>query len=105
SQVDFGFKDCLLKLGTKESKYDLAILDFKGFDAILGIDWLSHNYVYLDCRGKRVIFKKPLEEEFVFQGNLSGSSAKLKRISVVSALKAIKALRNGCKGFVIYAVD
>ncbi len=36
---------------------DLMVLELIDFDVILGMDWLSANYVILDCRNKVVRFR------------------------------------------------
>ena len=32
---------------------DLIVLDMRDFDIILGMDWLSKHYAFIDCRSKK----------------------------------------------------
>ena len=36
---------------------DLILVDLKGLDVILGMDWLASNYASMDCFRKEVIFR------------------------------------------------
>ena len=38
---------------------DLILIDLKGLDVILGMDWLASNYASMDCFRKEVIFRRP----------------------------------------------
>ena len=37
---------------------DLILIDIKGLDVILGMDWLTSNYASMDCFRKEVIFRQ-----------------------------------------------
>ena len=52
---------CPITLGHLVLPADLIVLDMKEFDIILGIDWLSEYYAFIDCRDKKVIFEIPGE--------------------------------------------
>ena len=39
-------------------KADLILVDLKGLDVILGMDWLASNYASMDCFRKEVIFRQ-----------------------------------------------
>ena len=47
---------------------DLILIDLKGLDVILGMDWLSSNYASMDCFHKEVIFRRPGLPVVVFYG-------------------------------------
>ena len=70
------------------------VLEMHDFDMILGMDWLDQHYALLDCRRKRVIFRKPGKEEFVYQCPRHKTSK-----VIVSALRATRLLSQGCTGF------
>ncbi|GKV11326.1 hypothetical protein SLEP1_g22590 [Rubroshorea leprosula] len=74
----------------------LFVLDISDSDIILGMDWLSKHFAFIDCHRKWVIFNIPGEPEFSFQG--SGSFAPP---MLISALQAQKYLVNGCQGFLV----
>lgn len=53
-------------IGDCEFSVDLILLDMKGMDVILGMDWLVGNFVTLGCYGKKIIFQQPRQSKFVF---------------------------------------
>ncbi|MQM03698.1 hypothetical protein Taro_036485 [Colocasia esculenta] len=57
----------------------------KDYDAILGLDWLEEHYALVDCRGKRIVFRIPGEDEFShpLPRNLAGKL-------VTSAMKSMR---------------
>ncbi|MQL75475.1 hypothetical protein Taro_007844, partial [Colocasia esculenta] len=57
----------------------------KDFDAIPGLDWLEEHYALVDCRGKRIVFRIPGEDEFShpLPRNLAGKL-------VISAMKTMR---------------
>ncbi|MQM13568.1 hypothetical protein Taro_046494 [Colocasia esculenta] len=62
------------------------------YDAILGLDWLEEHYALVDCRGKRIVFRIPGEDEFShpLPSNLAGKL-------IISAMKAM-CMRTGLAG-------
>ena len=42
---------------------DLVCLSLRGLDVILGMNWLEHNYVHINCYDMFVRFSTPEEEE------------------------------------------
>ena len=59
---------CPIILGHMVLSADLIVLEMKDFDIILGMDWLSEHYAFIDCRSKKVIFKLPGKETYHFEG-------------------------------------
>ena len=59
---------CPLTIGHLEMPADLVIMEMNDFDIILGMDWLSEYYTFIDCREKKVIFKIPDRRTYYFQG-------------------------------------
>ena len=47
---------------------DLILIDLKGLDVILGMDWLTSNYASMDCFRREVIFRQPGLPVIVFYG-------------------------------------
>ncbi|MQL83273.1 hypothetical protein Taro_015751 [Colocasia esculenta] len=70
------------------------LLKMKDYDAILGLDWLEEHYALVDCRGKKIVFRIPSEDEFShpLPRNLAGKF-------VISAMKAIRMVNKGCDAF------
>ena len=51
--------------------WDFVLYELQEYDMILGMDWLSFNQAYLDCKKKRVL-QGPCDSdmELIFQGSL-----------------------------------
>ncbi|MQL73529.1 hypothetical protein Taro_005875, partial [Colocasia esculenta] len=64
------------------------------YDAILGVDWLEEHYTLVDCRGKRIVFRIPGDDEFShpLPRNLAG-------MMVISAMKTMRMVNKGCDAF------
>ncbi|KAA3483679.1 reverse transcriptase [Gossypium australe] len=76
---------------------DLMELPFGEFDLILGMDWLVEHRAILDCADKRMELKTSEDEEVVMIGERRNYLS-----NVVSALKADKMVRKGCKAFLAF---
>ena len=50
-------KGSLFSIGGQDMKANLILIDLKGLDVILGMDWLATNYASMDCFRKEVIFR------------------------------------------------
>ena len=50
-------KDSLFSIENQDMEADLILIDLKGLDVILGMDWLASNYASMDCFRKEVIFR------------------------------------------------
>ena len=79
---------------------DLILIDLKGLDVILGMDWLASNYASMDCFRKEVIFRRPGLLLVVFYGERRQTPSGL-----ISAIYARCLLRKGCLGFLAHIVD
>ena len=78
-------KGSLFSIEGQVMEADLILIDLKGLDVILGMDWLASNYASMDCFRKEVIFRRP-----------SG---------LISAISARCLLQKGCKGYLAHVVD
>ena len=79
---------------------DLLPLNFRHFDVILGMDWLTKYCATIDCVTKRVVFKPPEQKEIVFVGN-----GVVLPPYLISAMKACKLIRKGCQGYLCYVLS
>ena len=50
-------KGSLFSIEGQVMQADLILVDLKGLDVILGMDWLASNYALMDCFRKEVIFR------------------------------------------------
>ncbi|MQL70984.1 hypothetical protein Taro_003306, partial [Colocasia esculenta] len=75
------------------------LLKMKDYDAILGLDWLEEHYALVDCRGKKIVFRIPGEDEFShpLPRNLAGKL-------VISSMKAMRMVNNGYDAFLASVV-
>ena len=53
---------CPLTIGYLKIPADLVVMEMNDFDIILGIDWLSEYYAFIDCRKKKVYLKSQIGE-------------------------------------------
>ena len=61
-------KGSLFSIEGQVMEADLILIDLKGLDVILGMDWLASNYASMDCFRKEVIFRRPGLPIVVFYG-------------------------------------
>ena len=79
---------------------DFIIIDLKGLDVILGMDWLSSNYASMDCFRKEVILRRLRLPVVIFYGERRRAPSGL-----ISAISARWLLQKGCKGYLAHVVD
>lgn len=53
------YKNCKIKTSKVELLVDLILLDFSGFDVILGMDWLEEYRATINCESKVVTLRSP----------------------------------------------
>ncbi|XP_073035271.1 uncharacterized protein [Primulina eburnea] len=92
--------DCLLEFEGNYLSANLMILAMEDFDCIMGIDLLTKYRATVDCYQRLVQFCPEGDENWFFFGE--GARPPM---TVVSAVKAQRALAKGGKGYLIYAVD
>ena len=79
---------------------NLILIDLKGLDVILGMDWLASNYASMDCFRREVIFRRPGLPVVVFYGERRRAPSGL-----ISTIYARCLLQKGCKGYLAHVVD
>ena len=94
------YRDCPIKIQEYEFLGDLIELSFKGFEVILGMDWLSRRQAKVDCRMKRVTLRTPNDDEVTFIGERSNHLS-----NVISSATARKMVRKGCEAYLAYVTD
>nr|XP_027127768.1 uncharacterized protein LOC113743892 [Coffea arabica] len=50
--TSLAYKNCEFWIGERKMLVDLISLDIKGYDVIIGMDFLAHHHAKLDCRAK-----------------------------------------------------
>ena len=76
-------KGSLFSIEGQVMEADLIIIDLKGLDVILRMDWLASNYASMDFFRKEVIFRRSGLPVVVFYGERRGAPSGL--ISAISA--------------------
>ena len=93
-------KGSLFSIEDQDMEADLILIDLKGLDVILGMDWLASNYASMDCFRKEVIFRRPELPVVVFYGEQRRAPSGL-----IYAISARCLLQKGCKGYLAHVVD
>ena len=94
------YKECEFWVGERKMLVDLVSLDLKGYDVIIGMDFLSYHHAKLDCRAKVVKFcisgKATLKLDV--KGRLVSSA-------LISGIRARKMLHKGAQGFLAFLIN
>ena len=93
-------KGSLFSIEGQDMEADLIVIDLKGLDVILGMDWLASNYASMDCFRKEVILRRPGLPVVIFYGERRRAPSGL-----ISAISARWLLQKGCKGYLAHVVD
>ena len=70
------------------------------FDVILGMTWLSPNFVILDCNAKTVTLVKPGTDPLVWEGDYIST-----QVHIISFLHAKRMVSKGCLAFLAHLRD
>ncbi|TYK22548.1 retrotransposon protein, putative, Ty3-gypsy subclass [Cucumis melo var. makuwa] len=92
-------RNCEILVEGTNMLVDLLPLELQKLDVILGMDFLFAHYASMDCHKKEVVFRKSDFAKVDFRG-----MRKVVSRSLISALKAEKLLRKGCKTFLAHIV-
>ena len=92
--------DCPIGIREYEFPGDLIELSFREFDVILGMDWLSHHQVVVDCRMKRVTLRTLSGKEVTFIGERSNHLS-----NVISVATTRTMVQKGCEAYFSYVID
>nr|XP_027120513.1 uncharacterized protein LOC113737483 [Coffea arabica] len=94
------YKNCEFWIGERKMLVDLISLDIKGYDVIIGMDFLGYHHAKLDCRAKVVEFCIPGEATLRLdvKGRLASSA-------MISGIRARKMLSKGAQGFLAFLIN
>nr|XP_027090296.1 uncharacterized protein LOC113711331 [Coffea arabica] len=98
--TSLAYKNCEFWIGERKMLVDLISLDIKGYDVIIGMDFLDHYHAKLDCRAKVVEFCIPGEATLRLdvKGRLASSA-------MISGIRARKMLSKGAQGFLAFLIN
>ncbi|XP_071917105.1 uncharacterized protein [Coffea arabica] len=98
--TSLAYKNCEFWVGERKMLVDLVSLDIKGYDVIIGMDFLAHYHAKLDCRAKVVEFWIPGKATLKLdvKGRLASSA-------MISGVRARKMLYKGAQGFLTFLIN
>ena len=94
------YKDCEVWVGERKLLGDLISLSIKGYDVILGMDWLARYNAQLDSKKKVVELRIPGEAtlRLDIRGRLASSA-------LISGIRVRKLLNRGAQGFLVFLIN
>ncbi|GAV84131.1 RVP_2 domain-containing protein [Cephalotus follicularis] len=97
--TDSIYRSCEMSMAGIPLYADLIVLPIRGFDVILGMDWLSAHRACMDCYNKTMDFCPPDGTSFQFKGDKGFSTL------IISFIRASRYLEKGCEGYLVYVID
>nr|XP_027088588.1 uncharacterized protein LOC113709944 [Coffea arabica] len=94
------YRNCDIWVGERKLVVDLISLAIKGYEVILGMDWLAHYHARVDCRMKVVEFYIP--GEAILKLDVRGM---LVSSVLISGIRARKLLSHGARGYLAFLVN
>nr|XP_027121551.1 uncharacterized protein LOC113738509 [Coffea arabica] len=95
-----GCKDCEIWVGERKLLVDLMGLAVKGYDVILGMDWLARYNTQLNCKMKTVELCIP--REATLKLNIRG---RLASSTLISGIRARKMLSKGDQRYLAFLIN
>jgi len=87
-------RNCAIIISGRLFQGDLILLGIRGYDVILGMDWLTQHQATIDCNKKTLTLTTSEGERIQYKGGDSTTT-----ISVISSAKACKLIRKGCAAY------
>ena len=94
------YRSCDIWGGERKLIVDLISLAIKGYDVIIGMDWLVRYHAQVDCRTKVVEFS--LSGEATLKLDVRGILASF---ALISRIRVSKLLSNGARGYLTFLVN
>ncbi|XP_071927217.1 uncharacterized protein [Coffea arabica] len=98
--TSLAYKNCEFWIGERKMLVDLISLDIKGYDVIIGMDFLGHYHAKLDCRAKVVEFCIPGEATLRLDVN-----GRLASSAMISGIQARKMLSKRAQDFLAFLIN
>ncbi|KAJ9557277.1 hypothetical protein OSB04_011891 [Centaurea solstitialis] len=98
--ADRVFRDCSLVLDNHDFLVDLISIDIRGFDVMIGMDWLIKNRAVIICYERMVqVPVKNGDYLYIYGERRPGD------VKIISMLKTLRCVTKGCTSFVAYVLD
>ncbi|KAI3779510.1 hypothetical protein L2E82_09231 [Cichorium intybus] len=94
------YEKCPIEINGRILKADLLPIGIKGFDIVIGMDWLGTHNAKILC-GKRMVSIKLSDGSKVY---IYGERRKNMQ-SLITAIKARKCIHKGCESFIAYVMN
>ncbi|XP_071924788.1 uncharacterized protein [Coffea arabica] len=94
------YKKCDIWVGERKLVVDLISLAIKGYDVILGMDWLAHYHARVDCRMKVVEFC--ILGEAILKLDVRGMLASS---TLISGIRVRKLLSRGARSYLAFLIN
>ena len=85
-------------LAQRKCKGDFYVINMGKCDAIIRMDWLNVNKAIIDCGERTISFLNEDGKYKIIQGEERDSKA-----SLISAMKLLRGIRQGCDTFLVFA--
>ncbi|KAJ9564588.1 hypothetical protein OSB04_000554 [Centaurea solstitialis] len=94
------FRDCSLVLENHDFLVDLIPIDIRGFDVVIGMDWLIKNRAVIICYERMVqVPVKNRDYLYIYGERRTGD------VKIISMLKTLHCITKGCTSFMAYVLD
>ena len=92
--------NCIVDLGVCTTRLKVYVTDLGAYDLIIGMDWLEAHRALVDCFAKRVLY---VDDE----GRLVEIQGVRRKVSLrfISTMKVKRCLRQGCRLYVVEAMN
>ncbi|XP_071933189.1 uncharacterized protein [Coffea arabica] len=94
------YKDCEIWVGEQKLLADLMGLAIKGYDVIIGMDWLARYNVQLNCKMKTVELCNPIEA--ILKLDVNG---RLALSTLILGIRIRKMLNKGAQGYLTFLIN
>ncbi|KAJ9547558.1 hypothetical protein OSB04_020101 [Centaurea solstitialis] len=98
--ADRVFRNCSLVLDNHDFLVDLIPIDIRGFDVVVGMDWLIKNRAVIICYERMVqVPVKNGDYLYIYGETRTGD------VKIISLLKTLRCVTKGCTSFMAYVLD
>ncbi|XP_071933127.1 uncharacterized protein [Coffea arabica] len=98
--ASLAYKNCEFWIGNRKMLVDLISLDIRGYDVVIGMDFLGQYHAKLDCRAKVVEFC--ISGEATLRLDVKG---RLASSAMISRIRARKMLSKGAQDFLAFLIN
>ncbi|KAI3764654.1 hypothetical protein L2E82_14665 [Cichorium intybus] len=94
------YEKCPIEINGRILKADLLPIGIKGFDIVIGMDWLGTHNAKIFCGKRMVSIKLPDGSKVYIYGERRKNMQ-----SLITAIKARKCIHKGCESFIAYVMN